>query len=95
MSKPGDFDFPMSQTFRKALPLECDYRTSSTFAFPDRSTRRTSTPPGFQDQQIDDLKHQLRFWKKRALEAEQELRSFQARQATRPIAFDGPETAAG
>ena len=100
--KNEDLDFCCSSTFRQGLPeLTVDYRASDTFTGPP-FRRQTGSQCFAADQQLDDLRQQIRgwqssshYWMSRALEAEEQLTRLHDRQATsraRPVAgFTGIE----
>ena len=97
MSDPSDFDFPMSRTFREALPAAIDYRASSTFTGAERRPSRRSPDLRAYVAEIDtlrreiwDLRRELKECKRRAAIAEAELRT--RRPSGGPAhRYEGPE----
>lgn len=101
MSDASDFDFPMSRTFRKALPTSRDYHVSPTFSGAERRPSRRGPDLRAYVAEIDtlrrenrELRRQLEAYQRRAAIAEERACTIRPQRppATKPaIQFEGAE----
>lgn len=100
MSDASDFDFPMSRTFREALPSAKDYPASPTFSGAARRPASHNQLRAYQCEidglrrEIQELRRELKDCQRRTAIAEEKARTVQPQRppASKPtIQFEGAE----